>query len=166
MVETFMPIRHRVLGYVGGNHEERTARGFGAAGELIAGFLRIPYSRGKQMIDIDFGEHQPFKIDLWHGTGGARTKGAKAQMLHRYMGQGDSQLYLVGHLHDALVLFDWRQQRQADGGIRLEKIAGAMSSSFLDYWGSYAERAGLSPSDTLMARCILTPDGKWELTLR
>lgn len=155
----------RLLGYVGGNHERRTIKTYGDAGRVIAEKLSVPYSRGVQLIDIRFGKHQPFKISLWHGGGSARTKGAKAQMLHRFMHQADSQAYFVGHLHDVVVLFDWRQLRQ-EGRIRLQKIAGIMSSSFLDYWNSYAEVAALSPSDTMMGRLILDRSGKWELTLR
>jgi predicted MPP superfamily phosphohydrolase len=166
LVKLIGRMRHRILGYVGGNHERRTEKTFGDAGRLISLLLRIPYSNGKQMIDIHFGKHSPFKIDLWHGSGSARTKGAKAQMLHRFMHQGDSQLYLVGHLHDVVLLFDWRQQRTKEGGVHLEKIAGVMSSSFQDYWGTYAEVFGLPPSDTMMARSILEPTGKWEVTLR
>jgi hypothetical protein len=164
-IETFARIRHRVLGYVGGNHEQRTSKAFGECGSLIATLLRIPYSAGKQLIDVHFGQHQPFKVDLWHGGGAARTKGAKAQMLHRFMQQGDSQLYLCGHLHDVVLLFDWRQQRKGND-IHLEKIAGCMSSSFLEFWGGYGERMGLAPSDTMMCRCVLDPSGHWEVTLR
>jgi hypothetical protein len=155
----------RLLAYVGGNHERRTIKTFGDCGRLIARSLHVPYSRGVQLIDIHYGEHAPFKVSLWHGGGSAQTKGAKAQMLHRFMGKGDSQLYLVGHLHDALVIPDWRQQRHG-GKIRLQKIMGVMSSSFLAYWNSYAEVAALTPSDTMMARAILYPDGAWECTLR
>jgi uncharacterized PurR-regulated membrane protein YhhQ (DUF165 family) len=46
--------------------------------------------------------------------------------------------YLVGHLHDVVLLFDWRQQR-INKRIKLQKIAGIMSSSFQEYWNSYAE---------------------------
>ena len=155
----------RILGYVGGNHERRTTKTFGDGGRLIAERLQIPYSRGVQLIDIHFGQHKPFKISLWHGGGSARTKGAKAQMLHRFMGQADSQLYLVGHLHDVVLLFDWRQKRMG-GRIKLQKVAGIMSSSFLAYWNSYAEVAALPPSDTMMARAILERNGHWEVTLR
>lgn len=164
-VELAMPMRHRVIGFVGGNHERRSSKTFGDLGHLIATLLRLPYSSGKQLIDISYGEHKPFKISLWHGGTGSKTKGAKAQMLHRFMGQGDSQLYLVGHLHDVVLLFDWRERRK-NRKIVLEKFAGVMSSSFLEYWGTYAEVAGLAPSDTMMARVILEPNGKWEVTLR
>lgn len=155
----------RLLGYVGGNHERRTVKSFGDCGRLIARALQVPYSRGVQLIDIRFGKHDPFKVSLWHGGGAARTKGAKAQMLHRFMHQADSHVYLVGHLHDVVLLFDWRQQRQGKQ-IKLQKIAGIMSSSFQGYWNSYAEVAAMSPSDTMMARIILECDGRWEVTLR
>jgi hypothetical protein len=157
--------RGRLLGYVGGNHERRTIKTFGDCGRLIAKNLRVPYSRGVQLIDVHFGEHKPFKVSLWHGVGGARTKGAKAQMVHRFMQQADSHLYMVGHLHDAIVLFDWRQIR-AGNHIKLQKIAGVMSTSFLKYWSSYAEVSAMSPSDTMMARVILERNGHWEVTMR
>ena len=159
------PLQPRILGYVGGNHERRALPTFGDLGHLIAEKLSIPYSRGKQYIDLHYGSHAPFKVSLWHGGGAARTKGSKAQMLHRFMGEGDSQLYLVGHLHDAMLLWDWRPERH-DGKIVFRKLAGIMSSSFLRYWNTYAEEAGLSPSDTMMARVVLAPSGHWEVTLR
>lgn len=166
-IDILMPLAKagRLLGYVGGNHERRTSKTFGDCGRLIAKSLQVPYSGGVQLIDIHFGKHKPFKISLWHGGGSAQTKGAKAQMLHRFMQKADSYLYLVGHLHDVVLLFDWRQHR-VEGKIKLQKIAGIMSSSFLAYWNSYAEVAAMSPSDTMMARTILTPDGGWEVTLR
>jgi hypothetical protein len=52
------------------------------------------------------------------------------------------------------------------GRIKLQKVAGIMSSSFLAYWNSYAEVAALPPSDTMMARAILERNGHWEVTLR
>jgi len=164
-VEEAMPMRHRVIGFTGGNHERRAAKTFGDLGHLIATFLKIPYSSGKQFIDVHYGDHKPFKISLWHGGTGSRTKGAKMQMLSRFMSQGEAQLYLVGHLHDAMMTFDWRERRKG-GRIHLEKFAGVMSSSFLEHYGTYAEVAGMAPSGTLMWRCILEPSGHWELTAR
>lgn len=155
----------RLLGYVGGNHERRTIKTFGDSGRLLARNLGVPYSRGVQLIDIWYGAHKPFKVSLWHGGGAARTKGAKAQMLHRFMGQADSQVYLTGHLHDVVLLFDWRQERRGRR-IKLQKIAGIMSSSFQSYWGTYAEVAALPPSDIMMARIVLEITGHWEVTLR
>lgn len=164
-VELFGPARHRILGYVGGNHERRAIPGFGDLGILVATLLRIPYSGGKQIIDIHFGKHKPFKVSLWHGVGGARTKGTVAQILHRFMGQGDSQLYLMGHVHQPLVLPAWREERKGRE-IVLRKTMGAVGSSFLETWGTYGEISGFAPSDVMMAMATLEANGHWALVLK
>lgn len=164
--ETFAPARHRILGYVGGNHERRAMPAFGDIGTLIATLLRVPYSAGQQLIDIYFGQHKPFKVHLWHGVGGARTKGAVAQVLDRYMQKSDSQLFLMGHLHQGMIIPGWRTERDGKAGIKLQKRFAAIGTSFLDTIGTYAEVAGFDGHDVLMPRAVLTPDGHWELTLR
>ena len=157
--------RHRILGYVGGNHERRALTTYGDLGITIAALLRVPYSRGKQLIDVTFGEHKPFRISQWHGVGGARTKGTVAQVLSRFAGEGDSQLYLMGHLHQPMVIPMWKERRGVNG-IRAVKCIAALGSSFLENWGSYAEVAGYAPGDVMMPMCRLFKDGKWEVSLR
>lgn len=167
------PARHRILGYVGGNHERRVLTTFGDLGITIAALLRLPYSRGKQLIDIKFGEHKnlgrkglhPFRISQWHGTGGARTKGTVAQVLSRFASDGDSQLYLMGHLHQAM-LIPMFKERRGEHGIRAVKAIAAAGSSFLDLWGSYGEVSGYGPGDVIMPMCVLDRDGGWEVRLR
>ena len=165
--ELFAPLRPRILGYVGGNHERRTVKTFGDAGLLIASILQVPYSSGQQFVNIQFGAHKPFRFFLWHGRGAARTPGAKLMMLYYAMRElsGGAHVTLVGHLHDAILKWATYRDHQHDRIVD-KKIVGAMSSSFLDYFGSYAEVAGMSPSDIIMARTNLEPDGKWELTVR
>jgi len=163
--EVWAPVRHRILGYVGGNHERRAIPGFGDLGTLIAGLLAIPYSNGRQMIDVYFGDHQAFQIQQWHGRGGARTKGTVAQTLHRFMGQGDAQLYLMGHLHQPMIIPDWKERRHGKKVVA-KKCIGALGSSFLETWGSYCEVAGYGMSDVLMPMVTLEADGKWEMRLR
>ena len=169
--QEWAPARHRILGYVGGNHERRVLTTFGDLGITIAALLRIPYSRGKQLIDIKFGEHQnrgkrtEFRISQWHGAGGARTKGTVAQVLYRFASEGDSQLYLMGHLHQPMIIPFWKERR-GEFGIKEVKTIAAMGSSFLDLWGSYGEVSGYSPGDVLMPRCVLEKDGSWEVTLK
>jgi predicted MPP superfamily phosphohydrolase len=158
-------IRHRIMGYVGGNHERRGQKTFGDLGKLIAMLLRIPYSSGKQFIDINFGKHQPFKVTLHHGTTHSKTKGARLNMIKTLMDQGDSHLYLVGHLHDFMMTSSVRQ-KQINGEIILEEYAGAMSSSFLEHFGTYAEAAMLAPGTIKMWRAVLEADGRWDMTAR
>lgn len=162
----FAPIRHRVLGYVGGNHERRSIPTFGDIGKSIATVLELPYSPGKQHIDIIFGDHKPFKISMWHGGGGGQTKGALANGLVKFMNQADSQLYLLGHLHQAMVVQESREIR-AKNKMVLQKIVGARGSSFLKHYGTYAEVIlGTNAQTIQMPRAVLEKNGHWELTLR
>jgi hypothetical protein len=167
-VKLIAPIRHRVLGYVGGNHERRGIATFGDLGRSISAILQIPYSPGKQHLDIRFGKHDPFKITMHHsGPGGGATIGGVANSLQRLMAQSDSQLFLSGHLHQALTIPASREVRDGKGGVKLVKIVGARGSSFLNYYGTYAEVImSTTPQDTLMPRAVLEPNGKWEVTLR
>jgi len=167
VVELLRPLADagRLLASVGGNHERRTRATYGDCGADIAERLNVPYSCGVQLIDIFFGKHQPFTVAITHGKGNPRTKGAIAQMLDRFMGQNDSQLYFMGHVHNPLVLPNWRMRR-VGRKIKLQKIMGVVSSSFLSYWNSYAEESFMSPSETMMGRAVLEPDGHWELTLK
>ena len=166
-VDVWAPARHRILGFVGGNHERRGIPGFGDLGVLLATLLKIPYSNGRQAIDLYYGKHQPFRISLWHGVGGARTKGTVAQILHRFMNHGDSQLYLMGHVHQPLVMPLWKEVRDPKTQrIKAVKAIGAVGSSFMDLWGSYGEVAGYGASDVLMACTQIERVGGWQVQLR
>ena len=165
--ELWAPARHRILGYVGGNHERRAIPGFGDLGVLIATLLRVPYSGGRQHLDIYYGKHDPFRVSLWHGTGGARTKGTVAMMLSRFMEQGDAQLYLVGHVHQPLIIPSWKEVRnEKHRVIELRKSVGIVGSSFMETYGTYAEVAGYTGADVMMGNVRLEANGKWEVSLR
>lgn len=168
LAEILGPYRHRILGSVGGNHERRTVPTFGDAGQLMAHMLRIPYSSGQQLIDIYYGDHEPFKIHLWHGKGASSTKGAKVMMVQKFIYENPgSNLYLAGHLHDCFILPAVRTERKLGyNAVKMQKYVGGMSSSFLETWGSYAEVMGLSPTDIFMLRTVLEPDGGFEVTVR
>lgn len=167
-VEMMAPLRGRILGYVGGNHERRGVKTFGDLGVLIAMLMQVPYSNGRQLIDIHFGSHKPFQIDLWHGRGAGRTDGSKVQMLSTYVkDHPGSDLYLAGHLHDCFVFQKYREIRHHNRAqVKIKKYHFGMSSSFLNTWGTYAEVSGMSITDVAMLRCVLEPDGKSEITIR
>ena len=81
--------------------------------------------------------------------------------------EGSAQVVLIGHLHTPMVIPLWRKVRRYRGKeIGLQKYYACMSSSFLDFWGSYGEVMGLEPADTMMARAIIEPNGKFEITLK
>lgn len=88
-------------------------------------------------------------------------------MLQAAMTKSDAQMVFVGHLHEPLSTFDWKISRDTNNfKIKMMKQGGAMSSSFLEYWSSYAEMMNLSPCDTMMAVVTLDPDAHWQLSLR
>jgi hypothetical protein len=165
--ELWAPARHRILGSVGGNHERRATKGFGDLGLLIAKILQIPYSAGQQWIDLMYGKHAPYKVNLWHGRGNPRTLGTVAQMVDRHIQQTDADLCLIGHVHTPLIAPIWKQYRdRSHRQVRLRKCFGAVGSSFMDFFGTYGETMGMRGHDVLMPRLILTPDGRSELTLK
>jgi hypothetical protein len=166
--ELAAPLRSRILGYVGGNHERRGIRTFGDLGILIATLLEVPYSSGQQLIDIWYGDWKPYHIHLWHGGGAARTEGAKMMMMSRFANNHPgSHLYLVGHLHDCMERTAVRESRVPhQNKVKMTKYTVGMSSSFLNFWGTYAETMGMAPTDVLMRRVILEPNGRVEMTIR
>lgn len=165
-VKLAMPMRHRVLSYVGGNHERRSVKTFGDLGPLIATLLGVPYSSGLQFVDVVYGKHRPFRNALHHGSGASQTSGAKMMMLERFAKRyPGSDLYWVGHLHDCFCKY-WTAVDRADGEITTRKYAGVMSSSFLEFFGTYAEVMGLEANDLHMWKVVLERSGKWHLTIR
>ena len=161
------PVRHRILGYVGGNHERRSIDQFGDLGRGIALILRLPYSPGNQWLDVHFGEHKPFKISMHHGNGGGQTLGSITTNLERFTFKGDSQWYLLGHLHVPVTILKARESRDGQGDIRITKVIGSRGSSFLGYYGTYAEAImNSSPQLIAMPLARLERNGHWSVELR
>jgi predicted phosphodiesterase len=165
-VEEAAPMAHRVLSYVGGNHERRTEATFGDAGITISTLLGIPYSPGKQHIDIEFGSWKNFKITQFHGATGGSTNSSVASSLTKLMQQGDSHLYTMGHLHTPQIVTDCREERNYQTrDINMVTVCAGMSSSFLDYYGSYGETRGFRAKATGFLRTIVRRDMTWEVTI-
>lgn len=157
-------IRHRIIGYVGGNHERRGIPVFGDLGVLLATILRIPYSDGRQYINITFGSHKPFSTMLWHGHPRARTKGALAQIMDRFMQIGNAKLYVTAHNHQSLVIPNFREI-STPSGLRIEKFVGVSGTSFLETYGSYGEWMGFGAYDVLMPQAHVRRDGTWAVVV-
>ena len=165
--EIFAPMAHRVVSFVGGNHERRANLYFGDLGTLLATLLRTPYSSGQQFVDIHFGDWKAFRVDNWHGKGAAQTPGAQLNMVYQHAMQSDANFVPVGHLHNAMCMFRWMRQRDgANMQMKFVKQGFGMSSSFLDWVGSYAEVMGMKATDVLMLMAQVEASGKWELRLR
>ncbi len=166
LAEILAPISHRVIGYVGGNHENRGQKIGHDFGAHLASLLRIPYSAGIQHIDLYFGKWKPFKIYLWHGRGGARTMGAKAQIMGTVVSHDRANLYISGHTHSALVIPGSHIERDHKAKqVRMEKYYCVSSTSFMNYYGTYAESAYYAPNFLLMGAAIVYPNRTFRISI-
>ena len=164
LMEHLRPIADKCLGLVCGNHEkavlrhydnnayEKIVRDIAAAGghdqnDLrlgTSGILTLKFKRGKPT-DASHPT-QTFTVYCHHGYGGGRLKGGKALNLERKMLHVQTDVVLMGHVHD--LLFTPKTLILADGTLR--HCFGAFLPSFLRSYelghDSYAEDAGYFPS--------------------
>ena len=160
------PIKHRVLGFVGGNHERRGLAGGFDLGSLMAMALETPYSNGAQMISIFFGDHKPFRVYLWHGRGAARSAGGKVNMTRAITANDEAQVYFSGHIHEAFCTTGWHSRRDHKKNcLTSEKYYVLSASSFMDFWGSYAEVAGYTSGGLLMPLLLVQSNGKFRVEM-
>lgn len=158
------PMVHRVLGFVGGNHERRGLLAGVDLGLLIASILRLPYSAGIQHLNVRFGtwQERPFRIYLWHGRGAARTMGAIVNMMLSVIGNDEADIYLSGHTHRPALIPGFRNLRR-NGKMETEKWYAVSGSSFLDFYSTYAETAGYGVSKLLMPLIYAKGDGTFRV---
>ena len=172
--ELMAPIRHRILGSVGGNHERRGQAGGVDLGRLISFVLEIPYSEGAQMISLNYGAHRagkstqqhPFRIYCWHGAGAAGSPGGRINMTLKAVPNDEAQLYLSGHIHHPHVWPNWRTVRD-DAKQRMyhEKYYVVSASHFLSFYGTYAEVGGATYSGLMMPVAHIHADGSYRVEM-
>lgn len=150
IVDKLKPIRHKILGSVSGNHEDRTSKDAGIdLSAVIAQFLDIPYDSASLVYQIKHGTKGSGKnnyvIYTTHGFGGGGSKGAKANKLQKLSELCLADLYVMGHIHDvvtfsdAIYVPDTRHDR-----VVLKKRTYLSTGSCLQY-GGYAEKMLLRP---------------------
>ena len=153
IVEKLKPIKHKILGSVSGNHEDRTSRDSGVdLSEVIATFLDIPYDSASIVYQIKHGTSGSGKnnyvIYTTHGFGGGGTKGAKANKLQHLSNMCIADLYIMGHYHDIITFSDsiYVPDTRHDKMV-LKKRQYLITGSCLNY-GGYAEKMLLRPGST------------------
>lgn len=165
--ELMAPVVHRVMGCVGGNHERRAMAGGLDLGSLISAMLGIPYSAGVQMISVEYGKHNPFRGYLWHGRGAARTAGGRVNMtLSVVPNDIDAQVYWSGHIHTPHVYPGWHVRRDHKNQKMVgEKYYVVSASSFLEFYGNYAEIGGYTYTGLMMPLTHVRADGGYRVEM-
>lgn len=153
IVEKLKPIRHKILGSVSGNHEDRTSRDSGVdLSQVIAQFLEVPYDSASIVYQLKYGTSGSGKnnhvIYTTHGFGGGGTKGAKANKLQNLGNMCIADLYIMGHYHDVITFSDsiYVPDTRHDRMI-LKRRQYLITGSCLEY-GGYAEKMLLRPGGT------------------
>jgi predicted phosphodiesterase len=140
----FLPIKHKLLAAVPGNHEMRAWRGAGMdMTSILAQYLGIPHGQTSLILQQKVGDI-PYTIFIHHGipTGG-RTTG-KFESNHRLAQMVDADCYLSGHIHHGYTMREGHYLPQPDGSLALHEHVFATCTSYTGY-EPYAEWSGFPP---------------------
>lgn len=176
MIEFLNPIKHKILGMITGNHEQRIKEI--DISRDIARALNVPYRAEGMLQKISFGQGNERNKDrpytywgyLSHGYGGARTKAAKAVKVERVSTWIHADFYILSHDHvvniapDIYLLPDNRGKLDSKTGFTTGKVTAKRkmlikSNAFLK-WGNYSEMGGFPPSDLEPVVIILAGQGR------
>lgn len=156
IIEFLEPIKDKILVMSNGNHEERITKETSIdVLYLVAKQLRIEqvYSPSWWYLYLSFGEsnkHKPvlYTATGYHGSGSGSTTGAKANRVKKMSQVVLADIYLMSHVHEPIntkgIIYVPDYQHRS---VVRKEMYYAVSNSFLEYEGSYAERMGLLPGN-------------------
>jgi hypothetical protein len=146
------PIRGRIVGVVEGNHElgyrlhkqqpitKMIADALGAPALGYSCFFTIRFVEGKH--------RSALSVMATHGSGAAATPGGKLNRLIRTMQSVDSDLVLMGHVHDSI---SYGRARIYQDGQRIGEreqlgvVTGTYLATYSQGHSAYGEQKGYSP---------------------
>lgn len=168
MVSLLEPIKDKILVMAPGNHEQRILKETSIdVTKIVAKQLNIEdrYSDGWWYLYLRFGKKDQgrkapmcYQITGYHGSGGGRKIGGKANRLVDMSQVVIADLYIQGHQHQqiatrsAIYIPDY-----ANNSLTKKELYYLMSNSFLDY-GGYGETLGFNPTSNHPTEATL--DGK------
>jgi len=157
VIDFLEPIKDKILLISNGNHEDRIAKETNIdILYLVAKQLRIEqiYSSSWWYLYLSFGstnKKRPalYTLTGYHGYGSGTTTGGKANKVKKMSQVVLADVYLMSHVHEPLntkgVIFIPDYQHKS---IVKKEMHYCISNSFVEYEGSYAEKMGLTPSNT------------------
>lgn len=148
-IEMVAPISHKVLWYIGGNHDsERSMREIGIdAAQFIADKLGIPYFNEPVYVDIFWG-NRLFTVFDQHGSSGSVTIGGKInKAMDPLKWQEFTNFVIMHHVHDKMSKVVERVVRDRENfTLVMKKQYVVVCGSFLQYFGTYGARKGYAPT--------------------
>ena len=165
MLELLEPIKEKILVIGTGNHESRITKETGIdVVKIVAKQLGIEdrYADSWWYLFLRFGEKQQgrkipvsYQISGYHGSGGGRKVGSKANRLEEMSQTVIADLYIMSHTHKplstkgAIYLPDY-----GNNTLNKKQLYYLMTNSFLDY-GGYGEVLGFTPTDNTPTEAVL-----------
>lgn len=152
VVSLLTEIKDRILCVTSGNHCERTTREVDMdPAEDVAFRLGVPYFDFEVLLKIRLGENiakkRPvyYTVYVTHGSGGGQTIGAKANRLEKLQYIVMSDVYLMGHTHQAITFpgVIYVPERQCDV-VTERKMWFVNGSSFINR-ERYAKHKNMKP---------------------
>lgn len=165
LLDLIEPIKDKILVISTGNHEDRIVKETSIdVIKLVARQLGIEeryadswwylYLRFGRKID---GAKRPmcYQITGYHGSGGGRKPGGKANRLQEMSQVVVADLYIMGHTHTPMSM---KQQiwipDYANNSLNKKEMYYLMTNSFLDPEG-YGEKLGMIPTSNTTTEVIL-----------
>ena len=165
LITLLEPIKDKILVMSSGNHEDRIIK------ETNIDIIRLTakqlgiedkYSNGWWYLYLRFGQKERgikrpmcYQITGYHGSGGGRKAGGKANRLQEMSQVVVADLYIMGHTHLPMSM---KQQiwvpDYGNNTLNKKEMYYLMSNSFLEPEG-YGEKLGLVPNSNTTTEAIL-----------
>jgi hypothetical protein len=159
----FSPIAHKILAYVGGNHDKGRGRRLGVdMAEMLSGLLKIPYFKVETVIDIEF-KNNLFTAILDHGRGSGRTINSILADAQRYRQYSTYFVnwHLSGHVHRSFVLPEDMICKEVGSGLSFKRTYTVVGGSYMARTGTYAEESKFAPAAQDLTYIQMSEDGRY-----
>lgn len=162
--ELLYPLKDRILGMVGGNHERRAAKESDAdPAELIAERLDIweRYRSGTAFIQVDLGQRKngeerapKYCIAISHGTSGGALMGAGLNKADQFAIASGADLVIMGHSHKPASAPASRLICMHENGVMVQRDYAVMICTAWLSYGGY-------PLDMALKPLPIAPNRAW-----
>lgn len=139
VVDKLEPLKNDIIYFTDGNHCQRATKEFQLdVAKIMADRLGVPYSHG--FIDTFKVNGKEYVVNGSHGNTTSGRRDLSIGAIIRGTKDIEADFYLRGHNHRLLYYYDFVNTNEG-----LKKKHYCYTGSFLNYAGSYAEKAGLNP---------------------
>ena len=156
------PIAHKVIRYVGGNHDR--GRGYKLVGadlaEVLGKLLRVSYGHMETTIDFNFKGHN-FTGILHHGGGhGGSVQGIlnDAESYRRHVSYF-VHWHLSGHVHNAQIIEREATKKVEGVGLIHDRYFTVIGGSYMSHTSTYAEETKYIPTPQDLTYIVMRADG-------